>query len=66
MGRTRALLLTRRPDLAMWERSKIPANEQEQEVRRKLSRRYDLCDATWVYTTTLLNADDQQDNVRWA
>jgi hypothetical protein len=64
-GLARALLLTRRPDLAMWERSKIPANDAEAEVRRKLSRRYDLCDATWVYTTTLLSADDGKDKVRW-
>ncbi len=62
----RTLLLTRRPNLAMWERSKIPQGEAEAEVRRKLSRRYDLCDNTYVYTTTLLNAEDQQDEVRWA
>ena len=64
-GQVRALLLTRRPDLAMWERSKKPADEREAEVRRKLSRRYDLCDATWVYTTTLLTAMDEVDEVRW-
>lgn len=64
-GRVRALLLTRRPDLAMWERSKIPAGEAEHEVRRQLNRRYDLCDATWVYTTTLLTAEDRTDEVRW-
>jgi len=58
-------LLTRRPDLAMWERSKIPQGEAEAEVRRQLSRRYDLCDDTYVYTTTLLSAEDQQDTVRW-
>jgi hypothetical protein len=29
------------------------------------SRRYDLCDATWVYTTTLLTAGDRADEVRW-
>jgi hypothetical protein len=50
----------------MWERSKIPEGEAESEVRRKLSRRYDLCDSTYVYTTTLLTADDQPDEVRWA
>lgn len=61
----RSLLLTRRPDLAMWERSKIPANDAEAEVRRKLSHRYDLCDATCVYTTTLLTAADRDDKVRW-
>ena len=49
----------------MWERSKIPQGEAEAEVRRQLSRRYDLCDDTYVYTTTLLNAGDQQDTVRW-
>lgn len=65
-GRARALLLTRRPDLAMWERSKTPADAAEREVRRQLSRRYDLCDATWVYTTTLLTADDRADDVRWS
>jgi hypothetical protein len=64
-GRVRALLLTRRPDLAMWERSKIPAGAAENEVRRQLSRRYDLCDGTWVYTTTLLTAEDRSDDVRW-
>ena len=62
----RSLLLTRRPDLAMWERSKIPAGAEEAEVRRKLSRRYDLCDWTCVYTTTLLTADDREDDARWA
>jgi len=61
----RSLLLTRRPDLAMWERSKIPVGAEEAEVRRKLSRRYDLCDWTCVYTTTLLTADDREDTARW-
>jgi hypothetical protein len=61
----RSLLLTRRPNLAMWERSKIPASDEEAEVRRKLSRRYDLCDWTCVYTTTLLTAEDKDDLVRW-
>ncbi len=64
-GRARALLLTRRPNLAMWERSKIPEGESEGEVRRKLSLRYDLCDNTWVHTTTLLTAEDHRDEVRW-
>lgn len=61
----RSLLMTRRPDLAMWERSKIPQGEKEAEVRRQLSRRYDLCDWTCVYTTTLLTAEDGDDTVRW-
>jgi hypothetical protein len=60
-----SLLLTRRPDLAMWERSKLPQGAKEAEVRRKLSRRYDLCDTTWVHTTTLLTAADQADTARW-
>lgn len=64
-GRVRALLLTRRPNLAMWERSKIPSGAAETEVRSKLSRRYDLCDDTWVHTTTLLTATDQTDDARW-
>ena len=49
----------------MWERSKIPQGEAETEVRRQLSRRYDLCDDTVVYTTTLLSAEDRDDKVRW-
>ena len=60
-----SLLLTRRPDLSMWERSKLPQGEAEAEVRRKLSRRYDLCDWTVVYTTTLLTATDREDKARW-
>lgn len=64
-GRARALLLTRRPNLAMWERSKIPQGEAEVQVRDALSRRYDLCDDTEVYTTTLLTASDQADQARW-
>jgi hypothetical protein len=60
-----SLLLTRRPSLAMWERSKIPEGEVEAEVRRKLSRRYDLCTDTLVYTTTLLSASDEGDTTRW-
>ncbi len=61
----RSLLVTRRPDLAMWERSKLPANEAEAETRRKLSRRYDLCDDTVVCTSTLLTAADREDTARW-
>lgn len=62
----RTLLLTRRRDLGMWERSKIPTTSEEIETRQKLSRRYDLCDWTVVYTTTLLTAHDQPDTVRWS
>lgn len=61
----RSLLLTRRPDLAMWERSKLPQGTAEADVRAKLSRRYDLCSATVVYTTTLITAEDRQDTARW-
>jgi hypothetical protein len=61
----RSLLMTRRPDLAMWERSKIPQGAEETAVREKLSRRYDLCTSTWVYTTTLLTAADREDKERW-
>ncbi len=62
-GRCRSLLLTRRPDLAMWERSKIPQGEAE--VRCQFSRRYDLCDDTVVCTTTLISAENRDDTVRW-
>lgn len=61
----RSLLLTRRPNLAMWERSKLPQGAAEAEVRDKLSRRYDLCDWTVVSTATLLTATDRQDTARW-
>lgn len=64
-GKAEALLLTRRPDLAMWERSKLPQGPEEAEVRAKLSRRYDLCDDTHVVTTTLLTAVDRVDSARW-
>ena len=59
------LLLTRRPNLAMWERSKLPEGDAEADVRAKLSRRYDLCDDTDVFTTTLLTATDRADAARW-
>ena len=65
-GAIRTLLMTRRPGLAMWERTKIPASAAETEVRKTLSRRYDLCDWTTVYTTTLLTAEDASDEVRWS
>ena len=61
----RSLLMTRRPNLAMWERSKLPSGAAESEVRDKLSRRYDLCDWTVVSTSTLLTATDTQDTARW-
>ena len=61
----RSLLLTRRPNLAMWERSKLPEGKAEAEVRDRLSRRYDLCDWTVVSTATLLTATDRQDTARW-
>ena len=60
------LLLTRRPDLSMWERSKIPKTMAEKATREKLSRRYDLCDHTVVYTTTLITAHDAKDTVSWS
>jgi hypothetical protein len=60
-----SLLLTRRPDLAMWERSKLPQGEAEGKVREALSRRYDLCTWTVVNTTTLLTATDATDRARW-
>lgn len=60
-----SLLMTRRPDLAMWERSKMPQGEKETAVRDALSRRYDLCNSTYVYTTTLLTAEDREDKARW-
>ena len=61
----RSLLLTRRPNLAMWERSKLPEGAAEAAVRDKLSRRYDLCDWTVVSTATLLTAVDRVDKARW-
>jgi hypothetical protein len=64
-GGIRSLLFTRRPDLAMWERSKLPQGAAEAKVRETLSRRYDLCDWTAVYTSTLLTAEDSQDSARW-
>ena len=64
-GGIRSLLLTRRPNLAMWERSKLPQGDAEKEVRERLSRRYDLCDWTVVSTATLLTAADRRDTARW-
>jgi hypothetical protein len=65
-GQIRSLLLTRRPDLAMWERSKQPQGAAETAVRDALSRRYDLCTWTVVHTTTLITAADAADHARWA
>ena len=64
-GTVHSLLLTRRPDLAMWERSKLPQGAAESAVRDALSRRYDLCDWTTVATTTLITASDRADRARW-
>lgn len=64
-GQITSLLLTRRPDLSVWEKSKKPTTAEEIETRKKLSRRYDLCDWTVVYTTTLLTAIDGDDTTRW-
>ena len=64
-GSIGSLLLTRRPNLAMWERSKLPQGAAESAVRDALSRRYDLCDWTAVHTTTLLTAVDVADQARW-
>jgi hypothetical protein len=64
-GGVRSLLLTRRPNLAMWERSKLPEGAAEAAVRERLSRRYDLCDWTVVSTATLLTAVDRADTARW-
>ena len=44
----------------------VAENPDEVEVRLKLSRRYDLCTDTDVFTTTLLTAKDTQDTVRWS
>ena len=60
-----SVMLTRRPNLAAWERTKIPQTEAEAEVRRTLSKRYDLCSSTYVHTTTLLTATDTADSTRW-
>ena len=65
-GQITSLLLTRRPDLSVWEKSKQPSTPEEVETRKKLSRRYDLCDWTVVYTTTLLTATDREDGTRWS
>lgn len=62
----RSLLLTRRPNLAIWERSKLLQGAAEAAVRDTLSRRYDLCTWTVVHTTTLLTATDSADRTRWA
>ena len=65
-GSIRSLLLTRRPSLAMWERSKLPQGAAETAVRDALNRRYDLCTWTVVHTTTLITAADAADRARWA
>ena len=45
--------------------SRSPQGAEETVVREKLSRRYDLCTSTYVYTTTLLTAEDREDRARW-
>ena len=50
----------------MWERSKIPNTPEEIVTREKLKRRYDLCEQTVVYTTTLLTALDAKDTINWS
>lgn len=65
-GLISSVMLTRRPNLAAWERTKIPQTEAEAEIRRTLSKRYDLCASTYVHTTTLLTASDAADTARWA
>lgn len=45
----------------MRERSKIPQAETEIAMRAAFSRRYDLCDATVVYTTWSLTVKDHED-----
>ena len=61
----RSLMLTRRPNLAMWERSKLPEGHDEREIRAKLSRRHDLCDWTVVAIAALLTATNRPDTARW-
>ena len=61
----RSLLLVRRPSLAMWERTKNPQTEDEIKVRKILGHRFDLCDWTCVYTTTLLTTEDPGDRDPW-
>lgn len=61
----RSLLLSRRPSLAMWERTKNPETEDELDVRKKMGRRYDLCTWTSVYTTTLIGAAESGRSDNW-
>jgi len=61
----RSLLLSRRPSLAMWERTKKPESEEEIEVRAKMGRRYDLCTWTSVYTTTLVSTAESGNSDNW-
>lgn len=65
-GPIQTLLMTWRPNLAMWERSKNPTNVAEAIVREKLSQLYDLCDWTTIYTNTLLPANDASKEVQWS
>lgn len=61
----RTLLLSRRPSLAMWERTKKPESEEEIEVRKKMGNRYDLCTWTSVYTTTLVSTAENGNSDNW-
>ena len=53
--RTRVLLLTRYPSLAVWERSRLPGAEGSEQARswQRFRRRHELTDWTRVATTTL-------------
>lgn len=64
-GSIRSLLLSRRPSLAMWERTKKPESDAEIDVRAKMGHRYDLCTATSVYTTTLFSTADGDESDKW-
>ena len=61
----RSLLLTRRPNLAMWERSKMPAGQGRDQGARRAEPPLRLCDWTVVSTATLLTARDRPDKARW-
>jgi hypothetical protein len=58
LPRARALLLTRYPSLAMWERSRGESarSERESAVWQRFVRRHQLTDSTVVFVTRLLKA----------